>query len=254
MSAKFSTRLREGAPLCGIFVKTPHYHHAEIAGLAKLDFIVLDTEHAPFSNAQLDQCVLGARAQGLASVVRLAETTPRAVLQALDLGASGVLVPHVTSPEQAREIVGWARYRTGKRGFSNSPRAGDYGARPLAEHVHQSDREVSVLCQIEDREAVDAIDRIAQVEGVDCLFIGRADLAVSYRVFDIDHPEVEQAVERIAAAGRAAGVPVGIFLGDAGAVPRYRALGISFFVIGSDQAVLRAGCLHLRAAFAAADA
>lgn len=251
MNGQFSTRLRARAPLCGIFVKTPDYHHAEIAGLAQLDFIVLDAEHAPFSTAQLDQCILGARAHGMASVVRLGDTAPRAVRQALDMGAAGVLVPHVISAAQARAVIDWSRYRSGSRGFSNSPRAGGYGAHPMAEHIDRSDREATVLCQIEDREAVDAIDEIARVDGVDCLFIGRADLAVSYRVFDIDHADVDTAIERIAAAGRAAGTPVGIFLGDAGGVERYRTMGISFFVIGSDQAILRAGCTRLRTAFAA---
>ena len=251
MSGDFAIRVRDRQMVCGTFVKTPQAHHAEIAGLAGLDFVVFDTEHAPFSVAQLDQCVLGARAAGIASVVRLADSRPQTVLQALDLGASGVLVPHVTSVAQAREVVASARYRDGTRGFSNSPRAGAYGGNAMLEHVERSDRETTVLCQIEDREAVDAIDEIAQVSGIDCLFIGRADLAVSYRVFDLAHREVEEAVERIASAGRAAGVPVGMFVGDENAVARYAALGVTLFVIGSDQATLRAGFTRLSRSFAA---
>jgi 2-keto-3-deoxy-L-rhamnonate aldolase RhmA len=74
---------------------------------------------------------------------------------------------------------------------------------------------------------------------------------VSYRVFDLEHREVELAVERIASAGRAAGVPVGMFVGDENAVARFAALGITLFVIGSDQAILRAGFTRLTHSFAA---
>jgi 2-keto-3-deoxy-L-rhamnonate aldolase RhmA len=251
MSGDFATRVRDRQPVCGTFIKTPQAHHAEIAGLVGLDFVVFDTEHAPFSIAQLDHCLLGAKAAGLSSVVRLSDSRAQTVLQALDLGASGVLVPHVTSAAQAREVVASARYRDGTRGFSNSPRAGAYGGSTMLEHLDRSDREAVVLCQIEDREAVDAIDEIARVKGIDCLFIGRADLAVSYRVFDLEHRDVEQAVERIASAGRAAGVPVGMFVGDENAVARYAALGITLFVIGSDQAIVRAGFTRLARSFAA---
>ena len=100
MSSDFAIRVRERQPVCGTFIKTPQAHHAEIAGLAGLDFVLFDTEHAPFSAAQLDHCLLGAKAAGLASVVRLSDSRPPTVLQALDLGASGVLVPHVTSAAQ----------------------------------------------------------------------------------------------------------------------------------------------------------
>lgn len=250
MSRDFTADVRARQILCGTFIKTPHSHHAEIAGLAGLDFVVIDTEHAPYSAEQLDQCVLGARAAGIASIVRLADSAPRTVLQALDLGAAGVLVPHVTSAAQASEIVASTRYRDGTRGFSNSPRAGAYGGRAMLEHIERSDKAVSVLCQIEDREAVEAIDEIAAVAGVDCLFIGRADLAVSYRVFDLEHGEIEHAIERIVSAGQAAGVPIGMFVGDESAVARYAALGVTLFVIGSDQATLRTGFTRLGHMFA----
>jgi 2-keto-3-deoxy-L-rhamnonate aldolase RhmA len=241
----FARRVRDNARMCGTFIKTPAAQHAEIAGLAGLDFVVFDSEHALFSASDLDHCVLGARAADVAAVVRLTDAGPHTVMRALDAGAQGVLVPHVTSAAQARETVASARYREGTRGFSNSPRAGDYGGRGMREHIELSDREVAVLCQIEDREAVEAIDDIARVPGIDCLFLGRADLAVSYRAFDLEHADVTRAVERVAAAGRAAGVPVGMFVGDAAAVPAFAELGISVFVVGSDQSVLRAGLTKL---------
>jgi 2-keto-3-deoxy-L-rhamnonate aldolase RhmA len=248
---RFAERVRQRAPLCGAFIKTPCAQHAEIAGLAGLDFAVFDTEHALFSAAELDRCMLGARVSGLPAVVRLADNAPHSVLRALDAGAQGVLVPHVTSAGQARSIVASARYRDGTRGFSNSPRAGEYGGRSMSDHIERSDRETTVLCQIEDREAVDAIDEIASVPGIDCLFLGRADLAVSYRTFDPAHKDVLRAVERVADAGCRYDVPVGIFIGEVSAVSLFASLGVSLFVIGSDQSVLRAGLANMGREFAA---
>ena len=109
----------------------------------------------------------------------------------------------------------------------------------MPNHIADSDRQLAVLCQIEDRAAVEAVDAIAAVDGVDCLFIGRADLAVSYGRDDIDHADVQAAVQRIAAAGRQAAVPVGIFVGDTRDIERYRELGISLFLVGSDQSLLK---------------
>jgi 2-keto-3-deoxy-L-rhamnonate aldolase RhmA len=248
----FRARLRERAPLGGTFIKTPAYQHVEIAGGAGLDFVVLDAEHAVFDPAQLDQCALAARAAGTAAVVRLPDPGAASVLRVLDMGAAGVLVPHVVDAECAREIVARTRYADGMRGYSNSPRSGGYGALPMARHMQEADAGVSVLCQIEDRAGVDNIAAIAAVPGVDCLFIGRADLAVSYGVTELDHPLVAQAVDTVIQAGAAAGVAVGIFLPDADALAAYAARGVSLFVIGSDQGWLRAAALGLGGRMAAA--
>ena len=118
--------------------------------------------------------------------------------------------------------------------------------------MQEADAGASVLCQIEDRAGVDNIAAIAAVPGVDCLFIGRADLAVSYGVTELDHPRVAQAVDKVVQAGVAAGVAVGIFLPDAGALADYAARGVSLFVIGSDQSWLRAAALDLGGRMAAA--
>ncbi|VCU71811.1 5-keto-4-deoxy-D-glucarate aldolase [Pigmentiphaga humi] len=248
----FRDRLRARAQLGGTFIKTPAYQHVEIAGGAGLDFVVLDAEHAVFDPAQLDQCVLAACAAGTAAVVRLPDPGASSVLRVLDMGAAGVLVPHVTDADCAREIIARTRYAGGVRGYSNSPRSGGYGALSMARHMQEADSGVSVLCQIEDKAGVDNIEAIAAVPGVDCLFIGRADLAVSYGVAELDHPLVAQAVDKVVRAGAAAGVAVGIFLPDAGALDAYAARGVSLFVIGSDQSWLRAAALGLSGRMASA--
>jgi 2-keto-3-deoxy-L-rhamnonate aldolase RhmA len=240
----FRSRLRAGSPLVSSFIKTGHYQPVEVAGAAGLDAVVIDAEHAAFSAAELDACLMACRAAGVAGLVRVPDTRAATLLQVLDMGAEGVLVPHVKSAAQAADIVACTRYARGVRGFSNSARAGNYGAVPMREHIARQDGTVSVICQIEDEEALAHLDAIAAVDGVDCLFVGRADLSVSLRTFDLDDPAVAQATRAALAAAGGAGKSGGLFLGDVASVPEWRAAGASFFVIGSDQSMMRAGWRH----------
>jgi 2-keto-3-deoxy-L-rhamnonate aldolase RhmA len=245
MTATFRQRLRAGEVVTACFIKTPAFQHVEIAGASGLDAVVLDTEHASFDPSQLDVCLLAARAAGTAGLVRLADQRPETALHALDLGAAGVVVPHVKDAATARAVVAMCRYRGGDRGFSNSPRAGGYGAIGMADHVAASDDAISVICQIEDASAIEHVAAIAAVPGVDCLFIGRADLALSFGLTQLDHPRVDAAIATIIEAGQAAGVAVGIFLPDDSTVDSYARRGVTCFVIGSDQSWLRSAATQL---------
>lgn len=249
-SASLAGRLRERRPMLATFIKTPGIHAVEIAGIAGIDCVVLDAEHAPFSQGAIDTALLACRAAGVYAIVRVPDAGASTLGQVLDMGADGVLVPHVCTAEQAREVVAACRYRAGHRGYSNSPRAGRYGAVAMQAHVAQQDSSVAVLCQIEDRAAIGAVDAIAAVDGVDCLFVGRADLAVSFGCFDLAHPDVERAQADILAAAATAGVAAGTFIAEmAGAASLIRQ-GARFLVVGSDQSVLRGGFAAMVRAFA----
>ena len=119
----------------------------------------------------------------------------------------------------------------------------------MPQHLASSAAETTVVAQIEDLEALDAIDEIAQVDAVDCLFIGRVDLTVALEAESPKAPEVVSAVERICEAGRQAGRAVGMFVGDAGEVPRWREAGASFFLLSSDHGFLQQGANQLAQRF-----
>jgi len=234
MAMSFRRRILACQPLVGTFIKTPAIQVIEIAAAAELDFVVLDAEHAPVSVRDLDRGVVAGRAAGIPVLVRVPDHVGPWIQQSLDVGADGIMVPHVSSPDIARTVVRAARYVNGARGFSNSPRAGGYGSAPLAEHVAREDERVTVIAQIEDRSAVDQIDEIVGVPGIDAVFIGPADLAVAYgRPSPVD-PEVVAVVDRLAARLTARAFPWGRFVST---VPSGRAAG--FHVIGSDQSALR---------------
>lgn len=225
----------------GTFVKTTHYQTVEVLAGARLDYLVLDAEHAPFGREALDACCLAARAYSMPVMVRTASHRPEHILQALDCGAHGVLVPHVDDADIAAKVVAAARYREagGQRGFSNSPRAGGYGQFAMAEHIAASDRHTAVMVQIESATAVENVADIAAVEGIDALFIGRADLAVSYGAETIADPSVAAAVRQVARVATEQHIPLGIFLPNELELETFRRLGFSIFIIGSDQSLLK---------------
>lgn len=237
--SRFRQRFAAGEQLVGTFIKTPTTHAVEIMGGLGFDFVVIDEEHAPFDRVAIDAALLAARAAGTAGIVRVAEPTPAKLLSVLDDGAIGVLVPHVSSAAKARDIVAACRYRGGRRGFSASPRAGGYGALPMWEHVKQADAAVTCIAMIEDPEALDEIDAIVAVEGLDGVFIGRGDLTVAFGAENSSAPEIRDACERIIAAAREAGKPVCVMVGSAAEAKGFRAMGASAFIVASDQAFLR---------------
>lgn len=240
MRDTFRRRLKNAAPLIGSFVKTPTPHMVELAGLVGLDFVVLDAEHAPFSPRDLDLGILAGRAAGIDVLVRLASPGTNMVQQALDLGAAGILVPHVDKPEVAAEIVAAARFGDGRRGYSNSPRYAGYGGLGMAEALAGGDADAAVILQIEDAAGVEAVDRIAAIPGIDALFIGRADLAVAHGVDDTGAPLIEELAVRITTAARRAGLSIATFHPDPASYAG-KAGDVDMLVLGSDQSTLRAG-------------
>ncbi len=244
--------MRGGEAVVGAFIKTPSHQVAEVLGRAGLDFAVIDAEHAPFDMTAIDRVVLGGHGAGLPCLVRPPDLGLSFIGQCLDLGAGGILAPHVDSAERARGVVSAAKYAEGGRGFSPSTRAAGYGAAPAGAYQAQADRESSLWCQIEDAAALSRLDDIAAVEDVDCLFLGRADLALSLGVDSHGDPKVRAAVLATIGAARRHHRAVGIYVGDPAEIPELLALGITVFVCGSDQSYLMAEGRRVREALSRA--
>jgi 2-keto-3-deoxy-L-rhamnonate aldolase RhmA len=237
MTAAMPKMKRAGSRV-GTFVKTPSPQVIEILGLAGLDFAVVDAEHAPFDMTVLDLMMLASRASRLPLMTRIPHRCSAMALAALDMGAAGLLVPHVDSPSQAREVVAAARHRRGNRGFSGSPRFARYGTLAMSEALDAGES-AYLMCQIESKEAVGTAAAIAAVDGVDGIFIGSADLALSMGYESTQEPNVIAAIEQTIRAGRTAGKTVGMFVSTTAERDKFAALGVEWFVIGSDQALLR---------------
>ena len=236
--------------MIGTFIKTPNYQVVEIVTSCNLSFIALDAEHAPFSKSDLDTCILAARANDTPVIVRVPTSNEEDVLSVLDMGANGVLFPHINCKQDAIAAINASKYKSkdfemGRRGFSNSSRSGNYGSFTIDEMIETSNKNVSVLCQIEEIQAVDNIDEITEVRGIDCLFIGRADLAVSMGCNSINDSSVENAIDIVVKSAERNGIPLGMYLPDNNDLEKWISKGFSLFIVGSDQSYLKSSILKL---------
>ena len=243
-TTSFRKRLAGSEPLVGTFIKTPSPIIAEVLSLSPLDVFCIDTEHAPFGPLEIDGCLGAFRAADAPSLVRVAADTATEIRVALDAGATGILVPHVTSPEQAKNIVKRAHFGEGGRGFAGSPRAAAYGTTTMDEHLRASREQTTIVVQIEDLAALPNVSDIAKVEGVDCLFIGRADLSVAMGE-KVSSAKVIDAVSEVCSAARAAGTAVGMYTPDLSEIPGWRDAGASLFLLSSDQTFVLSGARAL---------
>ena len=241
-------RLAAGDALWGSFLKTPSPILVEVLAHAGLDVLCIDAEHAPFDRLAIDACAMAARAGGLPTLVRTPTAAAEHVLNALDCGADGVILPHIRSAEEAQAGVAAAHFGRGGRGYAGSTRAAGFGRVRIPQHLASSLENTVLIAQIEDVEAVERVREIAAVPGLDALFVGRIDLTIALGETDPDAPAVLAAVEQVLAAGKATGMPVGMFVPRDADVPSWAAKGASLFLQGSDHAFMTAGAKASRAA------
>lgn len=237
-------RLRDQVPLIGTFLKTPSAMVCEVLGRSDLDLVCLDAEHSPFDRRDINGCLLALEHVGKPSLVRVPANRPEYVLNALDCGATGVLVPHVVTGADAEALAANAHFGTG-RGYAGSTRAAGYGARKMAQHKVLSGEETVVIAQIEDAEALEHLDAILAVDTIDAFFIGRADLSVSLGADGPNDPQVIEAVEQICIKGKEAGATIGMFTANLDEIPKWRAAGASLFLLGSDHGFMLSGATEL---------
>ncbi|MES2398477.1 MAG: aldolase/citrate lyase family protein [Pseudomonadota bacterium] len=233
----FRERLAAGDNMLGTFIKTPGVQAIEVLGDVGLDFVVIDAEHAPWDRNAIDLALLAAKAAGIDALVRVESTAT--ILTALDCGATGVMVPHVSTAKIAQEVVDACRYRPGRRGFTNSSRAGQYGRLGLTAHIEANDPRTTIIAMLEDPEALDHIEAIVAVDGIDAFFLGRGDLTVALGESATDAAPVKAAIARFVSAVTAAHKPLCAFVNSSAEIPALRALGINTFIISSEQGLLR---------------
>lgn len=222
-------RIQAGETLYGAFVMIPSPAVVEMFGYAGFDFVILDREHGATGLETLEHELRAAEASGLHALVRIPSRMPWEVLSVLDAGATGLVVPHVKTAEEAQAIVQAAHYPPfGKRGIATTARAGRHGLVSLKDHLRRAAENTIVMVQIEDAEALPHVQEILSTPGVDAVFIGPADLAMSLgHPGEFAHPEVASAIDRIIEAAKAAKGPVvASFAGDKQAVVALRKKGV----------------------------
>jgi 2-keto-3-deoxy-L-rhamnonate aldolase RhmA len=243
----FRQRLLAGDCLIGTFVKTPSMMVAEVLASTDLDVVCIDAEHAPFDRAAINSCLLAYRAAQMPALVRVPAAAPEHILNALDCGATGVVVPHVDSAAKASACANASRYGTSGRGYAGSTRAAGYGGASVDENIALNHGENTVIAQIEDLAALEQIDAIAAEEGIDCLFIGMMDLTVALGADSAADPRVVEAADKICAAACARNKRLGIFVPNVESIGYWRERGVTLFLMSSDHGFIKQGAKQLTA-------
>lgn len=237
MADGFKDRLVAGELLYGTMITLPTPTTAEILADVGFDWFFIDGEHGPLGTPEI-LAILQTVGDKVACVVRVPEAAEVPIKQVLDLGAAGIIVPQVNTAEQAADIVRWAKYApTGARGVGLA-RAHGYGP-GFADYIDTANDETVVMVQAEHATAVENIESIVKVPGIDAIQLGPYDLSASMgKMGQIDDPEVVAAIDRVLAASKAAGLQVGCFGVTTGAVRADIERGCTLVTIGVDAMIL----------------
>jgi len=247
MQNRVKAKLARGEATVGTWTMIGHPVVAEILAQAGFDWVVLDVEHGVMDWPRVLPQVQAVQGQGCAAICRVPINSPEHFKWALDLGVEGVMVPWVRTATDAREAVAAAKYPPeGIRGVGVC-RAHGYGA-SFQSYVETANDETLVILQIEHIEAVDSIEEICAVPGIDVAFIGPYDLSGSMGLMgQIHHPDVEAAVSRVFEAAQNAGITPGLLVAEPrpGEITQRIDAGFRFVAVGLDTLMLVRGAQAL---------
>ena len=230
LTNQLKSKLAAGRVVVGSFVYVPSPQLTEIIGLIGFDFVVIDMEHGPVDMGVAENMVRAAELAGVTPIIRVTHNTPHLILRALDIGALGVHVPEVSDAHEGKAVVASVKYAPqGQRGLAGV-RAAKYGLKDsLPEYAAAANQQTMVIVHIEDVKAVENLDALLAVEGIDVYFLGPTDLSNSLGIpGQSKDPKViglvEDSIKQIAGAGKIAGC----IAADVETARRYTELGARY--------------------------
>jgi len=233
----FKASLATGATTFGIFAGMAAPMAAEVAAASGADWVLLDLEHGAGGEEQISPTVVATGAYGVPTLVRVESAAAIRIGRALDAGAAGIMVPRIATAQQAREAVAHFSYPPiGDRGVASYNRAAQWGRDPEA---FNPQTRAAAIIQIETLGALEEVEEIAAIDGVDLLFVGPLDLSFALGVpRQFDHPLFVKALERVLSAATAYGKTAGILAANGATAKKYTAMGFRFLAISSDSVLL----------------
>jgi 4-hydroxy-2-oxoheptanedioate aldolase len=221
--------------MIGIFSKTIDSNFVEAAGIAGLDFIILDQEHGFVNDYQLTNHVRAAKATNMLSFIRVPFLNSNHIGKALDSGAAGVMIPNISTKEEAVKAVQYAKfYPLGARGICRFVKAAQFGTQERGEYFTNENKKVLIL-QVEGLEGIQNLESILSVEGIDYIFIGPYDLSQSIGLpGEIFNPIVLEKIERIIDTSKFYKKKIGIFTDTKEDILKYKDLGVKMIAYSVD--------------------
>lgn len=248
--SRIRAKLEERKPVLLTKINTQDPVIVEMIGLHGFDGVWICGEHVPLDGDRLAHLIRAAGQSDLDTIVRIPRSGYSSYIHPLELGSSGIMVPHCRSACEAESLVKATRFHPlGRRALDGGNRDGSYCMVPLLDYMRHANSNTCLVIQIEEPEAVEQVEEIAALDGVDALFVGPGDLSQAYGVpGEFNHPLVCQAVERVAAAsrrhGRAWGLPV-----NRENAAKYLEMGASFCSTGADILGLHEYYCSIRSGF-----
>jgi len=213
---------------------------AEVMAGCGFDWLTCDAEHSIYDLNTIASTFQAVEARGVVPFARVWDHDPVTMARVLDAGAYGIIIPHVSTPEDARMLADSMRYPPVGKRSTGTGRIAALGA----DYTATANAEVLVMPQLEDLEGIDNAEAILSLDGVDVLFIGPADLAMSMGV-QPGHPDHEAAILKVAAAGKHVGKPVGLPIRTVEGVKQRIADGFQLIDCASDLRLLQAASTDL---------
>jgi 4-hydroxy-2-oxoheptanedioate aldolase len=209
-------KLKEGKTVFGTWSMTGSATVVEAIGGAGLDFVILDMEHGSMSFETVEHMVRAAEVTGCQPIIRVSDSSEQTILRALETGSRGIMVPHVSTLEQAERIVSACRYTPeGSRGLSPYTRNHGFTHENLVTSLKRNNEETFVGVLVEGTEGIENLERIAGVKGLDLVYTGIYDLSQSVGLpGELNHPRVLQMQKQCVAAVKKKGVAAGSFAKD----------------------------------------
>ncbi len=233
----FRKRLLNGELLYGVGITLGSPEIPEMLAKAGYDWLFIDAEHSPLDFKTI-LGLLQASGSTCPGIIRIPDHHETTIKKALDIGTEGIVVPQVNTAEQAEKIVSFAKYPPmGVRGIGLA-RANMYGLN-FEEAVQNTNNETAVIVQAEHKDVLDHIENIVKVKGVDAVFVGPYDLSSSFgKAGQVNHPEVVEAIDLIAAVCNSANIRLAIYGGSPEYLIPFKEKGFTMFVSSVDISLL----------------
>ncbi|KAG8421665.1 hypothetical protein J3458_003524 [Metarhizium acridum] len=240
---RLKTAFAQGKQSMGMWQMIPGANISRLLARSGVDWVMVDCEHGNIDDGAMHDAVPAIAALGVTPLVRLPDVQSWMVKRALDAGAHGILVPLLRSADQAREVVQAAKFPPwGKRGFGSPIAPERFNPVPsLTEYLQQANDALLTMVQIETQEALNEVEEIAAVKGIDVLFIGPFDLGnnIGHPILDgVMAPELNEAIARIHAACRKAGKKCGMYATSGEQAKLYADQGFDMISVSADYTAL----------------
>lgn len=231
-------KIQEGQPVYGLFCSNPSPLTVEMIGAAGYDFVIIDMEHTLMNPDTVQHMIRAAEAFKITPFVRVPEKSPGTILQVLDAGAQGIVIPHIRSKQDVQEAVQACFYTPQGNRSLNGGRNAAFGKIPLRAYMEQANQEIMCIPMIEDREGIENMDEILSVAGIDFVLEGAADLSASYGIpWETSHPRVKEAFYSLQQRANEARVPYGAIPRNKEEMKQWLDRGIRIFVMGDDRGI-----------------